>query len=166
MKRSASVMGLASTMVVGGLLVVASGCHSRNARDARDVGTTSITSVTLDSTNVRVESPDGRTVRSVTRNPTAAELGDEDDATQLARAMCQRKLVCGDVGPGAKFSTLDGCLAEARSHATARLADHACLPDRTMLATCVASVRAERCDKHIDVMSRIHSCSAAELCAR
>lgn len=166
MIRSASLMGSASTMMMGGVLVLASGCHGQSARDANDVGTTSITSVGLDSTNVRVESPDGRTVRSVTRTPTAADLGDEDDTVQLARAMCQRKLVCGHVGPGAKFSSMDACMAEARSRATARLADHACLPDRTMLATCVASVRAERCDKDIDVMSRIHSCSAAEMCAR
>lgn len=166
MKRNASVMGLTSTVLMGGILVVATGCHKQSARDPNAVGTTSITSVGLDSTLVRVESPDGRTVRSVTRYPTAADLGDEDDTTQLARAMCQRKLVCGDVGPGAKFGTLDGCLAEATSLATARLSDHACLPDRTMLATCAASVRAERCDKDIDVMSRIHTCSAAELCAR
>lgn len=163
MMGSASVAGAASVMMITVVAVV--GCHKQSSRDPSAVGTTTITSVGLDSTDVRVESPDGRTVRSIHRLSTAQDLGDEDDTVQLARAMCERKLVCGHVGPSAQYGTLNGCLAEARSHATARLADHACLPDRTMLATCAASVRAERCDKDIDVMSRIHACSAAELCA-
>lgn len=168
MNRSASVVGAAGVMIVATALVV--GCQKQSSRTPNEVGTATITSVGVDSpapdsTTVRVQAPDGRTVRSVHRLATAQDLGDEDDTVQLARAMCERKLVCGDVGPGAQFRTLDGCLAEARSHATARLADDACLPDRTMLATCLASVRAERCDRDLDVTTRVHACKAAELCA-
>ncbi len=151
-------------------LVGAVACHPTSSRTPDEASTTTITSVGIDPirerdvTTITVTSPEGRSRRVSSRLATDTASGDEDETQSLARAMCERKLVCGDLGPAGQYRSLESCLAEARRHATARLSDRGCLPERSAFGACLASIRAERCSKTLDPTNAIRACNASALC--
>lgn len=84
----------------------------------------------------------------------------------LARARCDREVVCGRVGADEVFESADACVMAARAAVRDELFDAECPEgiDRVQLAICLNAVRRAPCDASLDAPAIATECSRTALC--
>lgn len=90
----------------------------------------------------------------------------DDAAMILAKARCQRKATCGDVGSTGHFATRDECLRGLFPQESLVVGADGCPAgvDEWQLSSCVADLRAEPCEQAVVGAGEPASCDRLALC--
>ena len=103
-----------------------------------------------------------------TTTTTGATIAKNDDAaTRLTYARCDREAACNGVGAGLKYADRDACMRELGRSDRAELRAENC-PNgisEARLTSCMEAVRNESCRTPLDMLDRIQSCRSDRLCA-
>jgi hypothetical protein len=86
----------------------------------------------------------------------------------LATARCDREVKCQRIGPTEKYNNRSDCLADMDRPERLALSSEACPGgiSEQGLASCLQSIRDERCDQRLEGLSRLPSCRSSNLCLR
>lgn len=92
-----------------------------------------------------------------------------DDPTELvaraSRALCDREVVCGRVGPGKAFESADACTAAKRERVRAVIDEASCREIRgDRVAACLTAIRGAPCGPASSVLAPPAECTKAALC--
>ena len=136
--------GLAALAVVA----ISAGC----AHSSETSGTTTVTSSSATS---------GVRVTGVT--------SDKDQASmRLADEICGREAACNGIGDGAKYRSLEACMADQGASAPVQIARWSCTPTQTQAGfeECLAAIRSERCETPLPRVDRLVACRSAPVCGK
>ena len=145
MSRNSGIsFGLAALAVVA----ISAGC-------AHQSETSGITTVTSSSSTSGVRVTD--------------TTSDKDQASmRLADEICGREAACNAIGDGAKYRTIEACMADQGATAPVQLSRWSCTPTQTQAGfeECLAAIRSERCETQLPRVDRLVACRSASVCGK
>jgi hypothetical protein len=94
---------------------------------------------------------------------------DKDQASmRLADELCGRAAACNAIGDGAKYRTLEACMADQGASAPVQVSRWSCTPTQTQAGFegCLAAIRSERCETPLPRVDRLVACRSASVCGK
>jgi hypothetical protein len=96
---------------------------------------------------------------------TTAEV--DEAIARVARARCDRETTCNRVGPSHRWGSTSSCLVQERMHTRQEMSHYACGRgvDMVPLGTCLATIRALRCEVGSVALDSTPECVEGALCS-
>ncbi len=142
------IPGISSGLAALAVVAVSVGC----AHQSETSGTTTVTSSSTTS-GVRV----------------TGTTSDKDQASmRLADEICGREAACNFIGDGAKYRTLEACMADQGASTPVQISRWSCAPTETQAGfeECLAAIRSERCETPLPRVDRLVACRSASVCGK
>lgn len=116
----------------------------------------------------------GSSTTTVTSGSTSAArvTGPRADADQaslrLADEICNREVACSQVGDGARYPTVEACMADQGTRTPAQLTHWSCAPSATQgsFETCLAAIRNEHCETKLSNIDALVACRSNAVCGQ
>lgn len=98
----------------------------------------------------------------------ATSVAGDEAALRLADEICNRQEACGAVGVGARYRSVEACMADQAWRAPAQLARWSCAPSRVpeTFETCLAAIRGEHCETSLTQIDELNACRSKAVCGR
>jgi len=92
----------------------------------------------------------------------------DESGMRLADEICKRSEACGQIGEGARYASVEACMAEQGARAPARAAHWSCKPSVSLAGfeTCLAAVRGEHCETKLATIDELEVCRSRAVCGR
>lgn len=103
---------------------------------------------------------------STTTTTAGAVVSNQDAATRITNARCDREAACNNVGAGTKYADRDACTRELAPSARATLRAEVCPKgvSETQLVSCMDDIRNESCASPLDTIDHLTACRSGKLC--
>jgi hypothetical protein len=103
---------------------------------------------------------------STTTTTSSRSVSTDETLVRMAKARCEREMLCDHVGRGQVFSDPGACERDLRARANAELLARECPRGirEGHLEDCLSEVRHEACGNPLHTAERIDMCAARMLC--
>lgn len=94
---------------------------------------------------------------------------DADQASlRLADEICNRHVACSQVGNGARYHTVEACMADQGTRTPTQLTRWSCSPPATQAGfeRCLAAIRSEHCETKLSSINELVDCRSHRVCGQ
>lgn len=99
---------------------------------------------------------------------TGARTAADQASLRLADEICNRQVACSQVGDGARYHTVEACMADQGTRTPGQLTHWSCTPSATQgsFETCLAAIRSEHCETKLSSIDELVACRSNAVCGQ
>lgn len=99
---------------------------------------------------------------------TGARTDADQASLRLADEICNRQVACSQVGDGARYHTVEACMADQSTRTPAQLTHWSCTPSATQgtFEICLSAIRSEHCETKLSSIDELVACRSNAVCGQ